>query len=221
MILGEIIVSVLGVLLLDLGSWTSWFSLAIVIAGVVLIYLVLTSFTIPGTTRSPKWAAQHKVLNWVRNGLRQFRAGTAVLAQPRVVGITILLSALYVLMAGVALYVVILGLDIAHVTFQQAVAVSCFGLAFYVVLGSLEAAEVGAFISIGVGKSEAVSAILVNRALTILATVVLAGITMALLRDEWSGLRRGPPGMRQRSSDSPAQPATTQPEPNEVEYRTL
>jgi hypothetical protein len=60
----------------------------------------------------------------------------------------------------------------------------CFGLAFYLILGSLEAATVGAFVVMGVSKSAAVTTIVINRGLTLGGTLVLALVAMALLFDE-------------------------------------
>jgi hypothetical protein len=128
-----------------------------------------------------------------------------------VVCLTLFLSLLYVLLAGAALYIVILGLGITGVSFWQAVGVSSFGLAFYVVLGSLEAADVGVLIGLGVSKTDAVTAIFVNRGLGIGLTGFLAGIVVLVLHEEWGALRRPAsrlaPAVRSRSTE----PASTSP----------
>lgn len=79
-------------------------------------------------------------------------------------------------------------LAVGGVSFWQAVSVNCFGLAFYVVLGSLEAADAGALIGIGVSKSAAVSAILVSRALTVGVTVAISALVLIALHDQWPAI---------------------------------
>jgi uncharacterized membrane protein YbhN (UPF0104 family) len=134
---------------------------------------------------------RHKYLRNALEEFRRFRAGTAELANPPILGLTFLLSTVYMLLGGASLYLVIRALGIHGVSFGDAVAVNCFGLAFYMVLGSLEAADVGALIGFGVGKGAAVSAILVNRAFNIAGTVVIGIIVMIYLRDQWHAVRLG------------------------------
>jgi hypothetical protein len=73
------------------------------------------------------------------------------------------------------------------VSFGPALAAYCFGLAFYLILGSLEAASVAAFIVVGGAaiKSAAVTAIVINRGLTLGGTLVLALVAMVALYDEF------------------------------------
>jgi hypothetical protein len=117
---------------------------------------------------------------------------------------TLLLSFAYVLISGAALYEVVRALSIGGVSLWQAVGVNSFGLAFYVILGSLEAADVGAFVGIGISKSAAVSAVLVNRGLGIGVTLALSLIVMALLHDEWRALHfwQTEPAATARSSEA-------------------
>jgi uncharacterized membrane protein YbhN (UPF0104 family) len=203
MISGEIAAALLGFVILGAGAWSLWFRVAIVVSVLFAIWLLRRYLTSLHETHTPRWAARRRVLRFVFDELRRFRAGAAALIQPRIVRVTLLLSLIQVLSSGAGLYVVVRGLGIDGVSFWQAVGVNCFGLAFYVVLGSLEAADVGAFIGIGVTKSAAVSAILVNRGLSIGMTAALAAIVMVLLRDEWRAIR---PGTRARSTAGHARP---------------
>jgi uncharacterized membrane protein YbhN (UPF0104 family) len=181
MIVAEIVAAFIILVIFGIGFWSVWLRLSVIAVGILALYLLRIYLTAPHDRRTPRWVVRHRLLNWALDALRRFRAGAAALSEPRIVAITLALSVLYVFIAGAALYVVVLGLGIGGVSLWQAVAVSCFGLAFYVVLGSLEAADLGAFLSIGVSKSAAVSAILVYRALSLGATIALAVIVMATL----------------------------------------
>ncbi len=182
MILAEIAVGLVGVVVLGLGAWSTWLRVASGLLCVAAVIGVRRSLAQRHTWRAPRWVLRHRIVRHVLEEFERSREGAASLAHPRTVGLALLLTALHTLIAGASFYLVLRGLDIVGVTFWQAVAVTCFGLAFYVVLGSLEAAEVGALIGIGVSKSAAVSAMLVTRGLGIGGTVALALITMAVLR---------------------------------------
>jgi hypothetical protein len=190
MISGEIAAAVLGFVIIGAGAWSLWFRVAIVVGVLLAIWLVRRYLISTHESATPRWVARRRLLRYAFDELRRFRAGAAALSQPRIVRVTLLFSLAHVLSSGVGLYVVVRGLGIDGVSLWQAIGVNCFGLAFYMVLGSLEAADVGAFLGIGVAKSAAVSAILVNRGLSIGMTFALAAIVMALLPDEWRALRR-------------------------------
>jgi uncharacterized membrane protein YbhN (UPF0104 family) len=182
MIIDEIVVAMVGVALLGVGAWSTWLRPAILAGALAVVVLARIH---PAAPRLPRWIGQHRILDRVREEFARLREGAAALAQPRVLIATLLLGAVYVFLDGVGLYVVVRALGIGGISMWQAVAVRCFGLAFYIVLGSLEAAGVGAFLGMGVSKSAAVSIILVNRALGILVTIFLAALTMALLHAAW------------------------------------
>jgi len=183
-IVGEIAAAVLGVEAFGVGNWSLGLRIAIVCLLVIAAVQARARFLKPAKSRRFSWLRHRKFAESLAAEFQRFRAGTAALARPRILAVTMLLSVLYVLIAGTGLWVVVLALGITGVSFWQAVGVSCFGLAFYVVLGSLEAADVGAFAGIGVTKSAAVSAVLVNRALSVGITLTLAAFVMAILRDE-------------------------------------
>jgi uncharacterized membrane protein YbhN (UPF0104 family) len=204
MIVAEIVVSLFGVAVLGVGSWSTGLRIAIFVLGVAAILLVRRYLQSTQPTPMPDWTARYKPLRWIAKEYRHFRTGAAAFTQPRILTFTLALTALSLLLNGAALYVVLRGLGISSVSFSQAIAVSCFGLAFYVVLGSLEAADVGVLVGIGVSRTGAVSAILVNRALGIGVTLVMALVVMTTLRGEWRTLRH-----RDRPRTSAKQPDTT------------
>jgi uncharacterized membrane protein YbhN (UPF0104 family) len=186
MIVGEIVAALVGVVFLGIGLWSPWLLLAVVGGIVAVLLLARPAHTIS----TPRWARGRRPMERAFDVYRQFRAGTVILARPGIAAAILGLSLVYVGLAGADLYMVVRGLGVDSASFWQVEAVSCFGLAFYVVLGSLEAADLGAFISVGVGKSAAVSAILIYRGLSLGATVTLSVIVMFLLRDQWPALRR-------------------------------
>jgi hypothetical protein len=185
MILSEIVVALLGVVVFGVGGWSAPLRLAIAIILAAIIWATRVYLIRTPTSRGAGWQSRNPILRRMHDAIRRFREGANMISQPWIVGITVLLTAVYVILAGAGLYAVVRGLGITDVSFWQATGVSCFGLAFYVILGSLEAAEVGAFIGIGVNKSDAVSAILVTRGLSVGGTLVMALLVLAALRNQW------------------------------------
>jgi len=200
MILGEIVAALLGVMALSIGTLSTWVSFIVVGGAIVLVIALCLFILAPFAARLPMRLHRQKLAVRVFEELRRFRAGISVLMRPKIIASALLLSAGFVIFAGIDLYIVARALDIGGVTFRQTLVVTCFGLAFYVVLGSLEAAGVAAFVAIGVNKSAAVSAILVNRALGIIGVFLLSCIVVALLPEEWHGLFRLQPGPRTAST---------------------
>ena len=139
---------------------------------------------------------------------RRFRQGATALFHPRIVAMTLLLSAAYVITAAATLYIVFPAVSVGGVAFGQALAAYCFGLAFYLVLGSLEAAGVAAFIVVGVSKSDAVTAIVINRGLTLGGTLVAALVAMAVLYPEFRAVL-WPEEMAQRAPAAQTAEAAT------------
>ncbi len=210
MILAEISSAGVGVVVLGVGDWSFWLRVSIGIVGLVFVLLGRAFLLARRVPPAPAWMLRNRRARSLLEALAHFRLGAASLVQPPVVRLTLVLSLLYVLLAGSALYIVILGLGITGVSFWQAVGVSCFGLAFYVVLGSLEAADVGVLVGLGVSKTAAVTAIFVNRGLGIGLTACLAGVTMLVLHEEWQGLRRGAttraPAVRTQNTEQASTP---------------
>lgn len=190
MILGEIIAALIGVIVLGVGTLGTWIRLIIIVGAVVAALALAMSLLAPYAARLPMRFIRQRLMSRILDELQRFRAGIAVLVRPKVVIATLFLSGLCIVFAGLGLYVVVHALGIGGVTFRQTLVVTCFGLAFYVILGSLEAAGVAAFVASGADKSAAVSAILVNRALGVVGVMLLSLLVMALLPDEWRNLLR-------------------------------
>lgn len=208
MIVAEIVVSLLGVAILGVGGWSAGLRIAIPVLGLAAILLGRRYLGATHSGRVPDWAARYKALRWVAKEYTHFRTGAAALTHPRILVFAFTLTVGSLILSGAALYLVLRGLGVSGISVTQAIGVNCFGLAFYVVLGSLEAADVGVLVGLGVGKSAAVSAVLVNRVLGIGVTIAMAAVVMAMLRGEWRPLRRRD---QSRSPEVPDSSRTTKP----------
>ena len=184
-IVSEIVAALALLAIIGLGPWSIWLR-PLILAGVPLVALMAWSLAqLHAHPRAPQWVKEHRVLRKALVEFRRFRQGATALFHPRIVAVTLLLSSAYVITAGATLFVVFPAIGYGGVSFGPALAAYCFGLAFYLILGSLEAASVGAFVVMGVSKSAAVTAIVINRGLTLGGTLVLALVAMAVLYDEF------------------------------------
>jgi uncharacterized membrane protein YbhN (UPF0104 family) len=110
--------------------------------------------------------------------------------QPRILAIQGLFAALYLLIGGTVLYLAVRGLGIGHVSFWQALAVYFFSLAFALItpipldIGLLEVSGVGAMVALGVDETAAVGVMLINRVLSIGASVAIALVAVVVLHGE-------------------------------------
>lgn len=215
-VLIETAVSLIGVVILGLGSWTGWLR-PVIIVGVLVTSLIVWAFTsLHRAGRAPQWMQRHKALRVVLAELRQFLEGSKQILHTRVMVIATLLGAVYLIIAGCALYLVARGLGI-HISLTGALAVYFFSLAFSLIfplpvdIGVLEVSGVGAFLALGVDKPPAVGAMLINRVLSFGSALAIALIGTLFLRDEFRRAMRERPrrqGKQRRApSDAPAQDA--------------
>jgi len=191
-IIAEIVVAFVVVLALGVNGWSAWIRLAVLVIAVIAV-LVLRRLR--AGERSPAQSGNRfrgRILAGVVEQVRRLQDATGVLLRGRPLTQTIALTALYELFGGLGLYVVVRSLGISNVSAWQSIAVNCFGLAFYVVLGSLEVAAAGAFVAMGVDRSAAVTAVLVNRTLGVVGTFVLSALVLGACRDQWPLLLQRP-----------------------------
>lgn len=201
-ILAEIAVAFAVVLALGVNGWSAWTRLA-VLAIAAAVVLVLRRARAAG--RAPAKSGvrlQGGIPAKIVEQVRRLQEGAGELLRPRPLAQTLALTLLYEVFAGLGLYVAVRSLGIGNVSALQAIAVNCFGLAFYVVLGSLEVAAAGAFVAMGVDRSAAVTAVLVNRTLGVLGTFVLSGIIIACCREQWSLMLRRRRPRREKTAPS-------------------
>lgn len=208
-VLTEVAVSLVGVVILGVGSWTGWLRPVIVIGVAVFLLGAWTYHRLHHAGRAPRWIREHKAMMKAMAEFQQFKEGAADLFHPRILLIEALLSAMYLILAGAALYVVVRGLGVGTASFWQILAVYFFSLAFSLIfplpvdIGVLEVSAVGAFLAVGVHRNSAVGTVLINRVLTIGTAVFIALIAIIVLHGE---LRAA---LRQRAPKSPADPRQT------------
>jgi uncharacterized membrane protein YbhN (UPF0104 family) len=209
----EAAVAMVGVVMLGLGGWTSWLRPLIVgaLLGITLLVWLLT--LVPGTPRAPGWLRDRPTWRGFVEALRHFIAGTKDLMRPRVLAVAVPLGAIYLALGGAGLFVIVLGLDqsqphtgLANVTFLDTLAVYLFSLAIGLLFpvpvdfGLTETSGTGGFLAYGVQTFAAVSAMILNRVLSLASALVIALVGMVFLHDE---LRRA----LQERPHHPQQPA--------------
>jgi uncharacterized membrane protein YbhN (UPF0104 family) len=197
-ILIEVFVSLMGVAIIGLGAWSSWLRPVILIGLPVFGFIAWAAHAWQVHPRTPQWVKEHKTLLQALNAFKKFREGAAVLFRPHVVGIAVLLGAIYVIVGASALYLVVRGLGIDGVSLWQVWAVYFFSLAFSLILplpmdiGATEISGVGAFLALGMSKGDAVGAMLVNRALSLGSAIAIALVIMLILHDQFRAALRSP-----------------------------
>lgn len=189
-ILNEVAVSLIGVVIIGVGSWTGWLRPVIIVGVLAFGLLAFGVSRIHESPRIPQWVRTHKFWLRVLDELRQFRAGAHDILQPKPAAIMFSLGAVYLIIGGVALYLVAIGLGITTVSLWDALAVSFFSLAFALIFplpidfGVAEISGTGAFLALGVSRADAVSVELIYRALSIGSAIAIALIGMVFMRDE-------------------------------------
>lgn len=212
----EVGVSLVGVVVLGLGNWTSWLRPVIIIGTAAFVLAAWAYHRFHQHARTPRWIKEHKSLRKAMDEFQELRAGAEDLFHPRVLLIATLLSAIYLITAGAGLFLVVRGLSIGGVSFSDALAVYFFSLAFSLILpipvdvGVLEISGVGAFLAIGIqgGKNAAVGAMLINRILSIIASLVIAAVVMLIFRGEFRAALRGRSGRERDKEQTAAAEAT-------------
>lgn len=208
-ILIEVAVSLAGVVILGLGSWTGWVRPVILVGVAVFLAAGWAYHRFHHSGRGPQWMREHELLRKAMDEFNQFRQGAAALLHPRILAPAVLLGALYLTLGGLSLYVVVRGLGIGQLSVPQVLAVSFFSLAFSLIvpipidIGIMEVSGVGAFIAMGLDRNPGVGAMLINRVLSIGASLAIALVAIAILHDEFRA------ALRHRSDAPPEEAAHT------------
>ncbi len=194
----EVTVSLVALLILGIDGWP-WLRPAIVGGVAAFGLLVWALYTLGRSARLPRWMMEHKTSRALVEGLRRFRAGAATLLHPRLLLMATGLCAIYLVIAGVGLHVIMHGLGLGGVTLGQALAVYFFSLAIGLIIpipvdiGLTELGGVGALLVIGANRNTAVGVMLLNRVLSIVAAFLIALVAAAFLRDELRAVLRNRP----------------------------
>ena len=194
-ILIEVGVALLGLVILGLGPW-DWLRPLIIIGLAVFVPTAWAVHLLHYRGRLPAWVTRHRRARAALDEVRQFRVGAAALVHPRVLARGGLLGALYLILGGSALYLVLRGLGIESVSWWEVLAVYFFTLAVALIvplpvdIGVDEVGGVAALLVIGVDAPAAVGAMLLMRMLSIGTALVIALATIVVVRDEFWALLR-------------------------------
>lgn len=221
----EATVALLGVVVLGLGGWTDWLR-PLIMAGLLAVALALWLLThVRGTLPVPGWLRKRPLWRRFEAELRQFLEGTKDLLRPRVLAVVVPLGTLYLLLGGAGLHVIVLGLSqiqphsgLENMSFFNTLAVYFFSLAVGLLFpvpvdfGVMEASGTGGFLAYGVQEFAAVSAMLLNRVLSLASSLIIALIGVIFLHDE---LRRA---LQERPRRRPPRPPQAPRKPNQEAY---
>lgn len=192
-ILLEVVVALVGIIILGLGelSWVRW----VIVGGVVIVAAAgWLLYRHHGSLDTPEWVRGRGRLEraWEKAAveLRQFAKGSKRLLHWRTIILSSLLATTYLIVGAATLYIVLAGLGWHKTSFADVLAVYLFSLAIGLIfplpvdVGVTELSGVGAFLAVGVDRDVAISAMLVNRVLTLLSSVVIALAISAIFHDE-------------------------------------
>lgn len=194
----EVTVSLIVVVVLGLGAWTSWLRPVILVGTGMFLSLVWGVYRLR-TRIKPLWAAatrRHQSLQHINAEAEQLSEGASRLWHPRVILLGLLICACYLTLAGIGLFIIARGFGLESVSVPEAVAVYDFSLAFALIepspvdLGVIELGGVGAFLAIGVSPDLAISIMLIQRVLTTGVGLAVAALGMVALRHELTTVLR-------------------------------
>jgi uncharacterized membrane protein YbhN (UPF0104 family) len=216
-ILVETMVSLLGLIVLGVGNW-GWLRPAILIGSFAAILLGWGVLKRYGDAQPPRWMTRREKMRGALQELQSFRRGAAELLRPRALAIELIFGAIYLALAGLALYTVMAGLGVQNITIWQTIAVYFFSLAVGLLIpipvdiGLIELSGIGALLAFGVDRSAAVSAMLLFRVLSVGSALIISLAAMLTLREELRAALR----IRQdHRADEPAQSLPAQDEHQE------
>ncbi|MGH2386568.1 MAG: lysylphosphatidylglycerol synthase transmembrane domain-containing protein [Chloroflexota bacterium] len=211
-------ISLIGVVVLGVGMWSVWLR-PLILIGVPVSALIAWAFHRYFHIAAPPWLLEHKLVRTAVRELRQLREGAADLLRPRVLALQIPLSGACLLLAGTALYVSARGIGQDSVSYPNALSIWFFTYATAQILplpidlGVVEVTSVGALMAIGIEKNAAIGITLVNRAVSLGASLAIALVVTLLLRQEFRAILR-----RQSSNKSGEERArSASPAPNDQE----
>lgn len=194
----EVVVSLAGVLVLGLGPWTGWLRPLILAGGAAVIALAALAYALRNVVRLPGALLQRKGIAALIAELRRSRAGMRALLRPNVLLVDVALSAAYLIVAGLGMYCIVRGVGLGQLSLPQALAVYFFSLAIGLLVpipvdfGLIELSGAGALTALTVGRSAALSVMLLNRVLSVAVTSALGIGVALLLHREVARLAEGP-----------------------------
>jgi hypothetical protein len=197
-VLIEVAVCLTGLVILGIGPWV-WLR-PLIVGGLAVFLLAAWGIRRHYHRRPrPRWVADRPAICKLLDELRQFQSGVAALLHPRVLSRAAALGACYVVLGGSVLFLVVRGLGFGSLAYGDVLAVYFFSIAFALIfplpvdIGVFEASGTGAFLAIGLSRSDAVSAMLLSRLFTTGTAVVVAIGAIVILRDQVPAILRSRP----------------------------
>lgn len=182
-------VCLVALMVLGLGAWSGWVRIAILV-GVAAVALLAWVFLRMRPGARPGFISRSPLLRRLADEFDRFREGAAALLRPSVLAATLAYSALYLSVAALGLFILVRGLGITNASLPDVFAVYFFSLALGLIIplpvdiGAIEVGGLGAFVAIGVGRSAGLSAMIVNRVLSVLASLLIGAIAIVVLHRE-------------------------------------
>lgn len=219
-ILVEVIVSLLGLIVLGVGDW-GWLRPTILIGSFAAVFIGWVILKVHDDVQPPRWMLRREKMRVALRELRTFRDGAAELLRPRVLAVELIFGAIYLVFAGLSLYVVMAGLGIQSASIWQAIAVYFFSLAVGLLIplpvdiGLIEMGGIGALLALGIDRSAAVGTMFLFRVLTVAAALAISLGAMLVLHEELrTALRERTEhtAVQTPQSQSPSVPGEEQPD---------
>jgi uncharacterized membrane protein YbhN (UPF0104 family) len=192
-------VALAAVIVLGIPGW-HWLRTAALIALAALAVLAALGYVLLlRVAHRPAWLARYPRLQPLLDEGTRLREATLLLARPGLLAVQAALSALYLALAAVGLYVILHGLGADQITLAEALGVYAVSLAVGLLaplpfdLGLIELSGVGALLACGVPASTAVSAMLLQRVLSGAVALLVAGSTATVFARERRAALRGAP----------------------------
>lgn len=185
----EVAVSLAGIVIIGIGGWT-WLRPLILVGCFVAALVIWTLYRWHHAPQPPRWMMRWGWMRMAMAELRQFVRGEATLLRPAVLGMATVLGAVYLLLGGTGLWLVAVGMGIPDVSWPQLIAAYCFSIAFAAIVplpmdfGSVEVSGTGALVASAVAQSAAVGIMLLDRLLSVGATLAIALVAAVVLRGE-------------------------------------
>ncbi len=171
---------------IDGWTWLRWLigiGLPLALLFAAGLYFFIESPNLPG------WITRRALFKRLSDEVVRFRDGLERVAHPGVLVTAAILGALYVLLEGLALYLVGRVLHLETLTVTSALAAYYLSIAVALVvpiftnLGTLEAGGVAGLIALGISRQGAVAAMVIDRGLIIAIAIILALIAGAVFRE--------------------------------------
>lgn len=192
-ILYEVVISLVGLVILGLGG-LQWLTPTIVIGAFLAGFGGWYLYENHGSGNPPRWVQRHerahKFWDNAHRQLASFGKGAARLVHAKTVAVSLGLATVYLVAAAAILYVSLGGVGWTKTPFLAVVSVYFFSLAIGLILplpvdiGVTELSGVGAFLAIGVDRNAAISAMLINRLLTVGFSLIIFLVVAIIMWDE-------------------------------------